>query len=372
MLILIDTNIFYNNWKMSSAMFQVLSNFIENTKGNQLVIPFVVFKETQKKYNEELDKLQKEIVQLKGRVKKLSESEFLIDDLNDEIKKFNFQNELLKIFPHTHIISSSYIDNDMLLDKAIFSKRPFRDNEKGYRDALIWNGLTQYLHKSKIEDKIVFITNNSHDFMSPGKKEKDFHTDLKKDIENLGLHNEFLLYNSLNEFITEHVDQDLHSFSHGNIEEIEERYIDAIEDEFEIFTDIYMENLSLDDCASLYESYGFNGAIIRMCKDFDFDVIEGTEDPSMYSGYKLPDNKYAFEYSYNFRICSFEFYIDTGIYHQNKDVIISEFMNVEIGQKVTRFYSYPRVYFYGSGIIDLVNSNIEKINIDSLGLRMKL
>ncbi|MFT2790916.1 PIN domain-containing protein [Serratia sp. T13T92] len=371
MLILIDTNIFYNNWKMSSAMFQVLSNFIKNTTGNQLVIPFVVFREVQKKYNEELEKLQKEILQLKGRVKKLSENEFHIDDFNDEIKKFSFQNELLKMFPRTHIISSSYIDNDLLLDKAIFSKRPFRDNEKGYRDALIWNGLTQYLHNNKMGDEIVFITNNSHDFMSPDKQKKEFHSDLIEDLTNLGLHNVFSLYNSLSEFITEHVDQELHSFSHRNIEEIEERYIEAIESEFESFTPIYMENLSLDDCASLYDSSGFNGAIIRKCKHFDFDVIEGTEDPSMYSGYKLPDNKYAFEYSYNFRICSFEFYIDTGIYHQNKDVIISEFMNIEIGQTITRFYSYPRIYFYGSGIIDLVSNNIEKVNIDNLDVRIK-
>lgn len=371
MLILIDTNIFYNQWKMSSAMFQVLSNFIANTTGNQLVLPFVVFEETQKKYNEEIEKLQNEISQLKGRVRKLSENEFFIDDLNNEVKEFSFKKQLLKIFPNTHIISSSYIDNDLLLNKAIFSKRPFRDNEKGYRDALIWNALTQYLHKRKIEDKIVFITNNSHDFMSPDRQTKDFHSDLKADIANLDLHNEFFLYNSINEFIAEHVDQELHSFSHKNIEEIEERYIETIENEFEVFTPIYMSNLSLDDYASLYESSGFNGAIIRMCKNFNFDFIDGTEDPSMYSGYKLPGNKYAFEYSYNFRLCSLEFFIDTGIYHQNKEIMTKEFMNIEIGQTTTRFYSYPRIYFYGSGIIDLASNCIEKINIESLVMEMK-
>jgi len=352
-------------------MFQVLSNFIKNTTQNQLIIPFIVIKETQKKYNDEVEKLQKELIQLKGRVNKISENEFHIDDLSDEIIKFSFQNELLKIFPNTRVISSSYIDNDLLSDKAIFSKRPFRDNEKGYRDALIWNGLTQYLYKNQIGDKIVFITNNSHDFMSPDKQKKEFHSDLKEDLTSLDLHNEFLLYNSLNEFITEHVDQELHSFSHGNIYEIEDRYIQAIEDEFENFTYSFMEDLSLEECASLYESSGFNGSIIRMCKDFDFDVIEGTEDPSVYSGYKLPNNKFAFEYSYNFRICSFEFYIDTGTYHQNKDIIISEFVNIEIGKKITRFYSYPRIYFYGSGIIDLVSDNIEKINIDGLCVKIK-
>ncbi|EJM1004362.1 PIN domain-containing protein [Klebsiella oxytoca] len=371
MLILIDTNIFYNNWKMSSAMFQVLSNFIKNTTENKLVIPFVVIRETQKKYNDEIEKLQKDLLQLTGRVKKLSGRDFSIDNLHDEIKEFSFQDELLKIFPNTQIISSSYIDNDLLLNKAIFSKRPFRDNEKGYRDALIWNVLIQYIHKNKIKDKIVFITNNSHDFMSPDKQKKDFHPDLKEDLINLDLHNDFLLYNSLNEFITEHVDQELHSFSHRDIYEIGERYLETIENEFEIFTPIYMENLSLDDCASLYDSSGFNGSIIRMCKDFDFDFIEGTESPSIYSGYKLPDNKYAFEYSYNFRICSFEFYIDTGIYHQNKEAIISEFVNIEIGKRITRFYSYPRIYFYGSGIIDLASHSVEKANIDSMYLSIK-
>ncbi|CAB1213103.1 PIN domain-containing protein [Klebsiella michiganensis] len=371
MLILIDTNIFYNNWKMSSAMFQVLSNFLKNTVQNQLIIPFIVIKETQKKYNDEVEKIQKELLQLKGRVNKLSGNEFYIDDLSDETKKFSFQNELLKIFPNTLIISSSYIDNDRLSDKAIFSKRPFRDNEKGYRDALIWNGLTQYLYKNKIRDKIAFITNNSHDFMSSNKQKKEFHPDLKEDLTNLDLQNEFLLYSSLNEFIIEHVDQELHSFSHGNIYEIEDRYIKSIEDEFEDFTPSYMENLSLDECASIYESSGFNGSIIRMCKAFDFDVIEGTEDPSMYSGYKLPNGKFAFEYSYNFRICSFEFYIDTVIYLQNKDVIISEFVNIEVGKKITRFYSYPRIYFHGSGIINFASNDIEKINIDGLYVKIK-
>ncbi len=59
MLILIDTNIFYNNWKMSSAMFQVLSNFIKNTSGNQLIIPFVVVKETQKNTTKKLKNYKK-------------------------------------------------------------------------------------------------------------------------------------------------------------------------------------------------------------------------------------------------------------------------------------------------------------------------
>lgn len=372
MLILIDTNIFYNNWKMSSAMFQVLSNFIENTAGNELILPFVVFEETQKKYNEEVEKLQNEISQLKGKVRKLSEDDFFIDDLEDKVKDFRFKDKLLKIFPNTHIIPSSYIDNDLLLNKAIFSKRPFRDNEKGYRDALIWNGLTQYLYKRNLVDKVVFITNNSHDFMSPDKNTKEFHTDLKEDIAKLGLQNEFLVYKSLNEFINNHVDQELHSTLHEYIEEIENKFIETIEDEFESFTPTHMSNLTLDDYASLYESSGFNGAIIRMCKAFNFVVIEGTEDPSMHSGYKLPGNKYAFEYSYNFRICSLEFSIDTAIYHQNQKNITREFMNVEVGQTITRFYSYPRIYFYGSGIIDLTNDHIEKINIEDLITTIKI
>jgi hypothetical protein len=96
--------------------------------------------------------------------------------------------------------------------------------------------------------------------------------------------------------------------------------------------------------AHLYESSGFNGSIIRMCKAFDFDVIEGTEGSFMYSGYKLPNGKFAFEYSYNFRICSFEFYIDTVIYLQNKDVIISEFVNIEVGKKITRFYYLESIF----------------------------
>ncbi|WP_140920913.1 PIN domain-containing protein [Limnobaculum xujianqingii] len=371
MLILIDTNIFYNNWKMSSAMFQVLSNFIKNTSENKLLIPFVIIKETQNKYNEEIKKLEKDILQLEGRVKRFTGSEFSIDSLNNEIKKFNFEDELLKIFPNTCVISSSYIDNDLLLDKAIFSKRPFRDNEKGYRDALIWNGLTQYLYRNKVNDKVIFITNNSHDFMSPMKEKKEFHSDLIEDLFNLELQNKFFIYSSLSEFITEHVDQELHSFSHEDIEKIKEKFLENIESEFESYTPVYMEDLSLDDCASLYESSGFNGTIIKLCKEFEFDVIEGTEDSSIYSGYKLPDNKYAFEYSYNFRICSLEFYIDTSIYHQNRDAIISEFMNIEIGPKITRFYSFPRIYFYGSGVIDLANNNIERISIDELIIRIK-
>nr|ELR5097443.1 DUF4935 domain-containing protein [Providencia rettgeri] len=94
MLILIDTNIFYNNWKMSSAMFQVLSNFIKNTSENQLIIPFVVIKETQKKYNDEIEKLQKDIHQVKRKINSLSDNNFSIDDLSDDIKNFSFQNEL--------------------------------------------------------------------------------------------------------------------------------------------------------------------------------------------------------------------------------------------------------------------------------------
>lgn len=134
---------------------------------------------------------------------------------------------------------------------------------------------------------------------------------------------------------------------------------------------MHMDDLNKDYYANLFDTAGLNGSLVKLCKEVEFDVIEGTEDPSIYSGYLLPNNKFAFEYSYNFRICSIEFYIETGTYHKNQDAISRDFQNVEIGPTITKFYSYPRAYFYGSGVINLTNGDIDKVNIDEIYLKVK-
>ncbi|WP_244310456.1 PIN domain-containing protein [Leptospira noumeaensis] len=92
-----------------------------------------------------------------------------------------------------------------IFNKALLKKRPFRENEKGFRDALIWENILQMVKMySDDENPIVFISANINDFCSKEKNHNGayrIHEDLKKDLAKLNLpENSVIVYTSLKQF----------------------------------------------------------------------------------------------------------------------------------------------------------------------------
>lgn len=365
MKIFIDTNIFFNNWMLKGSHFQLLSKYIANT-GHQLIIPGVVKKEVDNKFLVELDKIKREISNLSSKVETFMQSNFVIDIKQLPDKSYDFEKILIHYFPNSKIIPYENVNNETLVEKAILGKRPFRENEKGYRDAVIWCSLIEYIANNKIEDEVVLITNNSSDFFIKDGDEFKLHQDLIEDIVAFGMVNKFTVHNSLKSFITAYVNEELHSFSHNDTDEIIEKYGGSIEKQLEEFAVTHMNNLSLAELEDIYLFSGVDCEFLSLFKSFIFYFWEGTEDPYLYNIYKIEEDILAFEYSFNLRRCTIEFTLNTADYLANQRDIDAQFYNAEIGQTYTIIYAYPRTYFVSSGVLNLVDSDVEQVSIDEV------
>lgn len=256
-----------------------------------------------------------------------------------------------------------------MVEKAILGKRPFRENEKGYRDAVIWHSLIDYIANNKIADEIVLLTNNSSDFFVKDGDGFKLHQDLFEDLEILGINNKFTIHNSLKSFVIANVNEELHSFSHNDTDEIIEKYGEGIEEQFEEIAVGHMNNLSIAEIEDIYSLSGFDCKLLSLFKSSAFEFWEGTEDPDISNLYKIEERKLAFEYSFNLRRCTIEFALNTSDYMANQKDIDGQFYNAEIGKIHTRVFGYPRTYFVASGVLNLVDSDVEQVSIDEVYMR---
>jgi len=368
MKIFIDTNIFFNNWMLKGAHFQLLSRYVANT-GYQLIIPDVVKREVENKFSVELEKIKIEIRNLESKVGTFTQSNLVIDVGQLSNGSYDFEKILISYFPGSEIIKFDGVNNEILVEKAILGKRPFRENEKGYRDAVIWHSLIDYIANKKIADEIVLLTNNSSDFFIKDGDGFQLHKDLLEDLKILGIENKFTIHNSLKSFVAANVNEELHSFSHNDADEIVEKYGEGIEEHFEYISVGYMNNLSIDEIENIYSLSGLNCKALSFFKSSNFEFWEGTEDPDISNLYKIVDHKLAFEYSFNLRRCTIGFTLNTSDYMANKKDIDGQFYNAEVGKINTKVFHYPRTYFVASGVLNLIDGDVEQVSIDEVYMR---
>lgn len=271
MKIFIDTNIFFNNWMLRGAHFQLLSNYVLNTDCS-LLVSDVVIKETENKFKGELEKTKKELNNLASKVGQFTESSFTIDMNQLPSESYDFGAIVNSYFPNFETVFCESVNNEKLVQKAIHAKRPFRDNEKGYRDAIIWHSLINYVSEHSVSDDIIFITNNSSDFFVKNDESFELHQDLLDDLAELNLRNEFKVYTSLKQFIGENVNEKLHGFVHEDSSDLEERYGELIEEEFESFAISYMNNLEISEIKDIFSGSGWGTDYLDLMKSSRFDV----------------------------------------------------------------------------------------------------
>jgi len=165
------------------------------------------------------------------------------------------------------------------------------------------------------------------------------------------------------------VNEELHSFSHNDTDEIIEKYQESIEEQFEEFSVSHMNNLSISELEEIYSQSNFDYKLLSLFKSSIFEFWEGTEDPDISNLYKIAEDKIAFEYSFNLRRCTIEFTLNTIDYMANKRDIDNQFYNAETGETHTIVYDYPRTYFVASGVLSLINSDVEQVSIDEVYIR---
>jgi hypothetical protein len=75
------------------------------------------------------------------------------------------------------------VAHDILIDHLFASRKPFKRKGDGYRDALIWHTVLGLVSSGA---EVVFVTNNTDDFVTPGLTPPRLHKDLLEDLASVG------------------------------------------------------------------------------------------------------------------------------------------------------------------------------------------
>jgi rRNA-processing protein FCF1 len=197
--IVIDTNILFNNWLLDGTDLATIFE-LQNDAELDVHIPEICVLELKNLFRRELGKVIKTLKGISSTsISKQIGLEIPSVDIEKIIKNYEInlddriENNLINIPSYTKI------PHDSIVKKAIERKKPFRDKDRGYRDALIWEIL-----KSEIipHDSITYlITNNLQDFCQ-NKNSTELHGDLLDDLKESGLaENNVVVYKDIRSFV---------------------------------------------------------------------------------------------------------------------------------------------------------------------------
>ncbi len=195
--IVLDTNIFVQDfWLDGHAFTALLPNF--KAVSDTLSIPEVVIDETisqyRKKIQEASDSLSKAHKRLKLYKKDLNSNSSI--NIESEVNKYNIALKNILDDYGVKVLNYPEVEHRIIANKAMNRLKPFKGKGEGYCDALIWQNIIDLLIDKNNE--IVFITNNSKDFL-----QKDcLDSDLKSELKDRDINPEKIkLYKNLKEFV---------------------------------------------------------------------------------------------------------------------------------------------------------------------------
>lgn len=353
MKILIDTNIFYNNWYLDNAYFEYFFNFIENTN-SQLLISDVVVEEVENKFNEQLNVLRHNFKKNIQQSEKLLNKKFDFN-LKEVLVNFSFKSVLDSKCDNIIYFEYEKVSNKTLVHRAISVTKPFGENDKGFRDSLIWLSFLEFIKENKTDDEIVMINNNSKDFMNKEKNGLD--SQLLKDLETNNISNEFFVFTSLKEFIDKEVDISIHKYTDQKaLEKL--IYENESEIEYNLLQHINFQQPSwFQDLLSTSSGELQN---VRYLTNYDIIIMEGIEDPDLIKWSSIDEQKIFVELSLNLRRVDLHLTFPKQVYQDSLIHLEPSCYNVmEHGDFVTLFM-IKRIY------LDIAFNVIGEIFVDNI------
>lgn len=189
MIVTLDTNILYNDFRMNGSLFNILLGS-KDKLGIKVKVPELVFQETVNKYSE---KLKSDIADLEEDTTALEKK--LGRQINNEIKDLDIKEEtenyrayLKEKFENNdiEIVNTPNVELNEIIEKDLNRKKPF-SKSSGYRDYIIWRTVAR-MGRISIQEEIIFISHNTSDF-SDG--DGNLHHDLSDELENLQIPNTY-------------------------------------------------------------------------------------------------------------------------------------------------------------------------------------
>lgn len=356
MIIFIDTNLIFGHWHLKNANFQYLLNYLENTR-SILAVSEIVCNEVDNKFFNEMETLK---INLKNNFKKsetLINKEFNLDQSFFEID-YSFKKLISEKTDNAEFFDYKNVENSEIVRRAIKKIKPFKEEDKGFRDTLIWLSFLEYVN-TKSDNEIMFINNNSSDFFNSDKT--DFHDDLKNDLNDLKIEKNFKIYDSIKDFIDKEVGNKHKYTAHIIMEE----FIYPNESMIESMVEDYINSQSPNWFSDLLKNNSNAFQDLAYLASFKFHIIEGIEDPDLLNWEQIEENKFFGELNFFFRKVEIELKMPRIIYESRKSSFSESNFFIEIGNQYVNLLAFRKICINIS-----FNFDTNKIAVDNLDINM--
>lgn len=359
MLIFIDTNIFHNHWQLKNVDFTFLFNFIRNTD-SKLLISEVVLAENENNRNKELLSQKSTIEKALKTINIICKDPIEIDFKN-LLKEYKFKDVLeekldIDFIDYIDVLS---VTQEETLKRALEIRPPFKSNEKGYRDTLIWLSFLYYLKKNNIKEEVAFISANSDDFYNGQKT--GLKKELQEDLDYLGLECKINIYNSLFLFIEKNVmDDDI----------LDEYELDEVEDQIEDCTINFLNDYTIDQLRSSLAGRLNVLSDLLTIKSHEFEIAEGMEDAGIVKANRKNGPKVYVSYEYNFRIVELRINLSKEEFEANYEKLrkLGNYEELEDGD--IQIEIYPRLFFKSSFEYDARTKVVDGLVVNDLAYKL--
>lgn len=167
MFILIDTNVYIQDFNLTSFAYKELINNSYQL-GIRLFVSSFVFDEVIINYEQRLREFNKQNLLFKNIVSEKYLSIIPNEDIDQMVEDYKkkFEKQLLNFNSYgTRFVGFESANIESVYRRALKKEKPFSENGKGFKDALIWENL-KWIVKTycSVDKKLAFITNNLSDF----------------------------------------------------------------------------------------------------------------------------------------------------------------------------------------------------------------
>lgn len=310
---ILDANIIISDYRFNSTDSRVLLE--SSKKGNiDLYVPEIVLDEVFNKFEERLFEAKSKIDKELSVIKKTTNTE-IKDEIDENFikrKVDEYKDYIHKLFDDNKVNVLEYpnIPHKQIVFKAIKKLKPFNSNEKGYRDALIWENiksLMPIIGTNAANPDVIFITNNKKDFCE---NENDLHKELINEIEKDDLEVDSIqIYNTLNEFSND-IKKLFFIQENSFKKRIELKEIEDFDLESSLLLSLReeLDNSDISDIESIPHSY----------QDATVRFIEKIENLNIKDVRKLNSTEYLIDLTCNVEM-TIDFFVDKGEYYTSDD-----------------------------------------------------
>lgn len=240
MHVYLDANIFHGHWHLDATNFRVLARFLNN-EGYTLFLSRLVIHEVENLHRRGLDSAYQQMQKAAKDFGRLTRGHPPALPDRASIPRYDLETLARTVFDQLDVVEYDTVTQSVVALRALSLRRPFRENDKGYRDTLIWLSLLDHLKARDPGSDVAFITQNSSDFLGGGGQ---FHEDLLEDLKAYALPGAIVPYTSLAAFVEAKVHKDDDALDRSrSVEDFSQFLEGQAEDFFEAGDDAFRREL---------------------------------------------------------------------------------------------------------------------------------